>query len=170
MEDHRTSLAAFNAAPAAAARPLLLACVPVERWADEILAGRPYADRSAVLAVAERAAEPWSRAEIDRALAAHPRIGERPVAPGAEAALSRSEQSGVDPDDADVARRLAEGNRAYEERFGYVFLVRAAGRDAHEILAALDERLGHAPHEEIQVAARNLREIAVLRLERMLDA
>ncbi len=43
----------------------------------------------------------------------------------------------------DVAARLAAGNRAYEERFDRVFLIRAAGRSGPEILAELDRRLGN---------------------------
>ena len=61
-------------------------------------------------------------------MAHHPRIGERPTAATTEAAMSRSEQAGVDPADQDVSTALAEGNRAYEEKFGRVFLIRAAGR------------------------------------------
>ena len=53
---------------------------------------------------------------------------------------SRPGSVGSDPD---VARRLAEGNRAYEERFDRVFLIRAAGRSAPEILEELERRLGN---------------------------
>ena len=79
--------------------------------------------------------------------------------------MSRSEQSGVDPADARVADALAEGNRAYERKFGRVFLIRAAGRSASDILAALSERLEHTPAEEEPVVADQLRQIAVLRLK-----
>ena len=72
--------------------------------------------------------------ELERALARHPRIGERADAARHDAGHSTREQAGVDRDDADVAARLAEGNRAYEERFDRVFIIRAAGRDAPEIL------------------------------------
>ena len=72
--------------------------------------------------------------ELEQALARHPRIGERADAAGHDASHSTREQSGVDRDDADVAERLAAGNRAYEERFDRVFIIRAAGRDAAEIL------------------------------------
>ena len=82
--------------------------------------------------------------------------------------MSRSEQSGVDTSDDDVQRRLVEGNRAYEERFGHVFLIRAAGRSAEEILEQLTERLGNDADSERANAARNLREIAALRLKGML--
>ena len=64
-----------------------------------------------------------------------------------------------------VADALAAGNRAYEEKFGRVFLIRAAGRSAQQILDALTARLDHSPAEEEPVVAEQLREIAVLRLK-----
>jgi 2-oxo-4-hydroxy-4-carboxy-5-ureidoimidazoline decarboxylase len=64
-----------------------------------------------------------------------------------------------------VADALASGNRAYEEKFGRVFLIRAAGRTAPEILAALNERLAHTAAQEDAIVAQQLREIALLRLE-----
>jgi 2-oxo-4-hydroxy-4-carboxy-5-ureidoimidazoline decarboxylase len=98
-------------------------------------------------------------------MAHHPRIGERPTAAGTEAFMSRSEQAGVDPADAAVADALARGNREYEEKFGRVFLIRAAGRSAQDILAALDQRPTNSAEEEDRIVAQQLREIAVLRLE-----
>ena len=83
--------------------------------------------------------------------------------------MSRSEQAGVDPGNQAVVTALAEGNRAYEEKFGRVFLIRAAGRSADEMLAALRERLGHTPEQEEPIVAEQLREIAVLRLEQSLS-
>ncbi|WP_175008230.1 MULTISPECIES: 2-oxo-4-hydroxy-4-carboxy-5-ureidoimidazoline decarboxylase [unclassified Cellulosimicrobium] len=152
------------------ARDALLACAHVGRWAEEVAAGRPYATVDDAAAAALAAADPWTDDEIDSALARHPRIGERAEGQAADASMSRSEQAGVDTSDGDVARRLVEGNRAYEERFGHVFLVRAAGRSAEEILEQLTERLGNDAETERANAARNLREIAALRLKGMLTA
>lgn len=160
----------FNALDAQEARRTLLACADVERWADAVADGRPYARVEDALQAARTVADPWAPDEIDDALARHPRIGESAQGDAADARLSRTEQAGVDTRDADVARRLADGNRAYEERFGHVFLVRAAGRSAEEILEQLTERLGNDAATERENAARNLREIAVLRLEGMLVA
>jgi OHCU decarboxylase len=98
------------------------------------------------------------------AFAAHPRIGE---AGGASADWSRQEQAGVGGD-TDVQERLARGNADYEARFGHVFLISAAGRDAPEILAALTERLGNDPATELRVAAEEHRRITRLRLERLM--
>jgi 2-oxo-4-hydroxy-4-carboxy-5-ureidoimidazoline decarboxylase len=158
-------LEAFNTADGASARAQVLACAGVARWADAVVAGRPYADVDAVLAAARTVADPWSEEEIDSALARHPRIGERAVGDDADAAHSRREQSGLGDLTGSVEERLRAGNRTYEDRFGHVFLIRAAGRTADEILAQLEERLGNDPATERRIAGQQLREIAVLRLE-----
>lgn len=86
-------------------------------------------DADRVRAAASAAASSLDDAALERALSRHPRIGERAQAGRHDAAHSAREQSGVDRDDADLAARLLAGNRAYEERFDRVFLIRAAGRD-----------------------------------------
>lgn len=133
----------------------------IPRWYDAIVDGRPYASIDALANAAFAVASPLTEAEIDGALAHHPRIGERAVGQSAEAAHARREQSGVD---AAAAESLAAGNRAYEERFDRVFLVRAAGRSADDILALLQQRLGNTPEEELAMIDQQLREIAALRL------
>jgi 2-oxo-4-hydroxy-4-carboxy-5-ureidoimidazoline decarboxylase len=145
-------------------REVLLGCLAVPRWADDVLAGQPYADRAALLAAADAAARELSDEELDQALSGHPRIGERGGAPGMSA-QSQREQSGVDPGAGDTAARLEAGNAAYEARFGRVFLIRAAGRDAEEILRELDRRLHNDDATERAETVDNLREIALLRLE-----
>lgn len=159
----------FNEAPPEEAAALVRACAAVERWVSEIVAGRPYATVADAVAACETAANPWTDDEIDAALARHPRIGERATGGDADAAMSRSEQAGVSDAEAETTARLAAGNRTYEERFGHVFLIRAAGRTAEEMLAQLEERLGNTPEQERANAAANLREIAALRLERILS-
>jgi 2-oxo-4-hydroxy-4-carboxy-5-ureidoimidazoline decarboxylase len=144
-------------------RETLLGCLAVPRWADEVLAGSPYDDEVGLLAVADLAARSLSDPELEQALAGHPRIGER------GGAQSQREQAGVDPAAGDTAARLVAGNHTYEKRFGRVFLVRAAGRDAEEILAELDRRLGNDDATERRETVDNLREIALLRLEQALD-
>lgn len=160
----------FNLLDREQARDAVRPCLDVAGWIDAVVDARPYATVDDLLAVARESASPWTLADIDGALAHHPRIGERAPGAHAEASLSRSEQSGIDPTDAPVAEALAAGNRAYEERFGRVFLIRAANRAPGEILAALQERMTHTPEQEIPVVAAQLREIAVLRLEGLLTS
>jgi 2-oxo-4-hydroxy-4-carboxy-5-ureidoimidazoline decarboxylase len=132
------------------------------------LAGRPYPDRDSILAAADvRLGWP----DVLRGLSAHPRIGERAEGDSAEAAWSRREQSAsVRSADPSTEAALAAANRAYEDRFGHVFLIFASGRSQGEILAAARERLGHDEVTERGIVAEQLRLIARLRLERLLDA
>jgi 2-oxo-4-hydroxy-4-carboxy-5-ureidoimidazoline decarboxylase len=161
---------AVNAMPAERLEADLLACCAAPAWAAAIVARRPYRDRSAILAVADAAARELSWADVLKGLSAHPRIGERAPGDSAEAAWSRREQSTAAAGGDDATRAaLAEANRAYEERFGHVFLIFASGRTRAEILAAARQRLGNDEATERAVVADQLRRIAVLRLERLLD-
>lgn len=151
----------FNSAGRADAAAAVKPALDIPRWIDAIVDARPYASVDALSAAALEVAAPLSEAELDGALAHHPRIGAKVDGTSAEAAHSRREQPSVD----DVtAAALAEGNRAYEERFDRVFLVRAAGRTAEEILALLHQRLGNTDEQELAVVDQQLREIAALRL------
>ena len=164
-----SDLASFNEMADDEARDLVLTFLDVPRWADEVLAGRPYADADEV----ERRMVAASRAitddELERALARHPRIGERADAEKHDAAHSTREQSGVDRADADVVRRLEEGHRAYEARFGRVFIIRAAGRSGPEILDQLRHRLGNTDEAERTTTIDQLTQIAVLRMKEALS-
>ena len=150
----------FNRAPEPDLAQMLATCADVPAWVAALIGGRPYAEVPVLIARADALARDWNAADIERALAQHPRIGERG---GAESAR---EQSGVG-DDTLTRDRLREGNAAYEQRFGHVFLIRAAGRSAAEVLAALDERLANDAETEDRVVSAELREIAILRLERL---
>lgn len=148
-------------------RDKLRACLHVERWIDEVADAAPYESLATLLAAASDAATPLSPAEIDEAIAAHPRIGEKPAGEGAAQRFSRSEQSSSDAEDPELAEAIAAGNRAYEQRFGRVFLIRAAGRSRAEILAELTRRLQLDDDAELAIVGEQLREIALLRLERL---
>lgn len=139
-------------------RGRLATSLGVQRYVDEVAAGGPYRDLDALLAAADAAASTLTPAEIDEALSHHPRIGERATG------ISRSEQASADADDPELVDAMARGNVAYEERFGRIFLIRAAGRSRREILAELDRRLVLDDDAERAEVAQQLREIAGLRL------
>lgn len=152
----------FDALDASDAVDAVRQCARIDSWAERIVAGRPYADRVALLDAARAGLASWTPIEVEAALADHPRIGETPTE------RSRTEQAGV-PDDDDVRARLREGNRRYEERFGRIYLVRAAGRSAEEMLALLERRLGNDPATELAETTGQLGEIAMLRLEGLIE-
>ncbi len=163
------TLAELNAATVESATATLTACCDVPAWVGAVRDGRPYAAARDALDVADKAARAFTRADVDRALAAHPRIGERAEGTHPEAAWSRQEQSGVATDPA-TASALAEANRAYEARFDRVFLICATGLSGSEILAALRGRLGNDDATEDAVVADELRRIALLRLTKVLES
>jgi 2-oxo-4-hydroxy-4-carboxy-5-ureidoimidazoline decarboxylase len=160
----------FNAAGRTEAAAALRPCLDIGRWIDEIVEARPFASTGGLLEAAGRAAEPFTDEEVEAALAHHPRIGERAAGNSTEARLSQSEQAALGIPDPAVAAAIAEGNRSYEEKFGQVFLIRAAGRSREEILASLNARLRHTPEEEQAIIGQQLREIAALRLEGLIGA
>ena len=159
-----TRLDRFNRLSDEEAAGELLAVCHSRRWAKQVAAGRPYADLGALQRAADEVWLGLGPEDWLEAFAAHPRIGE---GGGAAADWSRQEQAGVGHDD-DVRQRLARGNADYEARFGYVFLISAAGRSADEILAALEQRLGNDPGTELKTAAAEHRRITRLRLERLM--
>ncbi|BAK35226.1 hypothetical protein MLP_22120 [Microlunatus phosphovorus NM-1] len=157
----------FNRLDPAGAADVLAACAAIEGWIAELVSRRPFPSRQALLDAASKAAEDWPRSAVDVALAHHPRIAERPDATRlgpANAAHSTREQAGLAGIDSVTQTAILAGNAAYEERFGRVFLIRAAGRSPEQILAELTRRLAHDDATEDAIVARELAEIALLRL------
>jgi 2-oxo-4-hydroxy-4-carboxy-5-ureidoimidazoline decarboxylase len=156
-------LAAFNALPPARARDALLACCRAGRWAAQVAEERPYPSLAALVAAAAGA---LTGEDVTEALAGHPRIGQPPAA--GHSSWSRSEQSGVAGAAGQVRDELAAGNQAYEDRFGHIYLVCAAGRSAPELLAILRSRLDNDPGTERQVVRGELIKINDLRLAKLI--
>lgn len=163
-------LEAFNHSERDAAVALIRPCLDIRRWVDAIVAARPYPDLATLLREAARVAQPFTTAEIDAALAHHPRIGEHARGHDAQAGFSAAEQAGLGAGTAELDRALNEANRTYERRFGRVFLIRAAGRDRAGILAELHRRMLNDEATELQVIANQLREIAQGRLEHLVES
>jgi allantoicase len=158
----------LNALAPAEAAGVLAACCASRAWAAGVADRRPFADEAGLQAAAD---EVWSSLGPDdwrEAIAAHPRIGERGEAGRRAGRWSAVEQAGAGEAGDTTPEALAEGNRAYEQRFGHVFLIRASGRSAGEMLAALRERLGNEPEAELRVAAAEQRDITRLRLGKLL--
>jgi 2-oxo-4-hydroxy-4-carboxy-5-ureidoimidazoline decarboxylase len=162
----------LDAADATRARALLATCCGSKRWIDGMLARRPYGSRDALLAAAQ---DVWTALTPDdwrEAFTHHPKIGDRDALRARFATthtLSENEQSSVAAATADVLDALAVGNRAYERRFGYIFIVCATGKRADEMLTLLRSRLGNDPADEILIAAAEQSKITAIRLETLAD-
>lgn len=155
------SLTQFNRAPIYVVRETLCQCVDIPSWADALLLARPFSSPAALLACAAQLMWEWQPNEVDAALARHPRIGERT----APASHSEQEQAGIRTQDTTLAKALVDGNQRYEDTFGHVFLIRAAGRSGEEVLHHLHRRLRNTAEQERLETVQQLREITLLRLK-----
>lgn len=162
-------LATFNTLPPVVAAAELLACCGSPRWAAAVAALRPFRDLDHLLEAADEAW--WALDEADwlEAFVVHPRIGERAAGDGAHAGWSNEEQSAAQRAEQAVRDEIAHGNVEYEQRFGHVFLICAAGKSGEEILAELRRRLDESPEAELRTAAEEQAKITRLRLERLID-
>ena len=123
-------------------------------------AARPFPSVDAVLAASDRTWSALSASDWSEALASHPRIGDR--AATGRALREQSAALGAAPE---IQAALARANAEYEERFGRIFVVCAAGRSAREMLALCRQRLHNDPETELAAAAEEQRKINRLRLE-----
>jgi len=155
------TLAELNALPEAEAEAALLSCCGSRAFARTVAAGRPYASFAALAAAIEAEFAVLSWSDVLEAMAEHPRIGDR------VSGQSAAEQAGVR--DASRAALIA-GSVEYEERFGHVFLICAAGLSGEEMLGCLRERLTSDPCAERAVATAELLKITVLRARKLAGA
>jgi 2-oxo-4-hydroxy-4-carboxy-5-ureidoimidazoline decarboxylase len=165
------SLESFNALPDDEADRVLADCCVSRVWIAGVREARPYASAADFRATAVRV---WSRLEESdwlEAFEGHPKIGDVNSLKAKYASsghLAAAEQSGVASAADAVIERLASGNRAYEERFGFIFIVCATGKSAEEMLALLEQRLDNERDEELSIAAEEQLKILLIRLEKLL--
>jgi 2-oxo-4-hydroxy-4-carboxy-5-ureidoimidazoline decarboxylase len=156
-------LTVFNTAAAGDAERDVTRCCASRPFAEAIAAGRPYADFDALDAAVDAGFAGLDWPDVAEALNDHPRIGDHAVS-----GWSRAEQAGAAGAADDVAAALADGNRAYEDAFGHVFLICATGLTGEQILAAQQYRLGNDQAEERRIVIDELRKITKLRMRKLL--
>jgi allantoicase len=158
----------LNAMTADEARTALRRTNGSSAWAAAMTAARPLEDMPALLRMAERTW--WSLGEADHreAFAAHPKIGEAKVPATGDAAWSTDEQKTAATAAAKTLADLAEANRAYDAKHGFLFIVCASGRSAEAMLDDLRRRLGNATSDELRTAAEEQMKITRLRLAKLI--
>jgi len=164
------NLAEWNNADEAAAMDVMIACCGARRWAAAMVALRPVTGIMELSQAADRVWGTMKEADWIEAFACHPRIGERKAthASPQSGAWSRQEQAAVANAEERVMTELAEGNAAYDERFGFTYIVCATGKSAPEMLAILRRRLGNYRSAELREAAEQQRQIIQIRLGKWL--
>ena len=159
------TLGSFNVASAPDAERTALACCASATFARAVADGRPYPDADALLAAVDATFKALSWDDIVEAMDEHPRIGDRAVRGG----MSAAEQSGAAAASGEVRQGLADGNLAYEQRFGHIFLICASGLSGLQMLDQLRARLEHDEEAERTVVRDELRKITRLRMTKQLN-
>jgi OHCU decarboxylase len=168
-----TNLERLNSLPAQAAQTELLKCCGSKAWSQLMVAARPFSNFAQLCETAEEIW--WSLDSQDwlEAFHSHPKIGEQKAAAitsEQSKQWSEAEQSAVSSAAPETLLALADLNRAYEEKFGYIFIVCAAGKSSAEMLSILQGRLGNNPDAELPVAAAEQAMITQLRLKKLIDS
>jgi 2-oxo-4-hydroxy-4-carboxy-5-ureidoimidazoline decarboxylase len=136
----------------------------------------PFVPADDMVELLEDAEEQWwlcTETDWKEAFARHPKIGDKESLQkkfASTAAWASDEQSAVVDAPTETIEALAEANRLYEEKFGYIFIVCATGKSAEEMLTLLQTRMQNSPEVEIEVAADEQQKITRLRIEKLLDA
>lgn len=150
-----------------------LKCCGSTRWAKRMTEARPFANVEEVSSHADRIWSSLTEQDWLQAFRAHPKIGERKAAAAQSqqaSSWSVQEQSHAQQAADETKAAIAEGNRVYEDRFGFIFIICASGKSAEEILSSLNERLAHDPKTEMRIAAGEQQKITRLRLEKLLQS
>lgn len=167
------NIAALNALAPDLLAAELSKCCGATTWVEKMIELRPYADAADLF---DKAHDAWADcSEVDglEAFRHHPKIGGTAELAKKFASTSdwaAGEQSGVQKAHKATLEALAAGNLAYEQKFGYIFIVCATGKSAEEMLALLEQRLPNIPEIEIGIAMAEQMKITIIRLEKLLNA
>ena len=138
------------------------------RWVQAMLQARPFRSHEELFGRAEQIW--WQLGDKDwlEAFGHHPRIGadidslRKKFA--ATSDLSEREQAGVVGASEETLQGLCEGNKSYEDLYGFIFIVCASGKSAEEMLGLLKGRMHRERDQELRVAAGEQLKITKLRL------
>lgn len=148
----------------------LLQCCGSKRWAENVANARPYASLETLITNANNTWWALDREDWLEAFRSHPKIGEKKAAaPVSDQSRqwSGQEQAGVATASRETADALAALNWAYEQKFGFIFIICATGRSTEEVLDSLKKRLENDTETELPIAAAEQSKITELRLKKL---
>lgn len=133
---------------------------------------RPFAMLEDLYRKADNIWSALSPADWLEAFAEHQKTASKksdPVQKSLAASWSGGDQLGAAAAENGVHEQLADANRLYEEKFGFIFIVCPVGKTADEVVASCRERFGNSVETEIGIAAEETRKITEVRLNKLLE-
>ncbi len=150
----------------------LLRCCGASKWALKVMTSRPFADIEALFGCSEAAFEKLVEIDWLEAFSHHPPIGDVDSLRLKFASTNQwasDEQAGTNAASEATLQALSAGNRLYEAKFGFIFIICATGKSADDMLQALNERLENDAQTELFNAAEQQKQITRLRLRKLLE-
>jgi 2-oxo-4-hydroxy-4-carboxy-5-ureidoimidazoline decarboxylase len=149
----------------------LFRCCGSSSWVEKMASLFPFTTKEQLLQKADEVWNGLTQKDWLEAFQHHPKIGDVNSLKEKFASTAKwasGEQASVHQASQETNEKLAEGNRQYEARFGYIFIVCATGKSAEEMLEILLSRLSNEPGTEINIAAAEQAKITLIRLEKLL--
>ncbi|MDG2018110.1 MAG: 2-oxo-4-hydroxy-4-carboxy-5-ureidoimidazoline decarboxylase [Porticoccaceae bacterium] len=165
------SLHEVNTVDRDSATHIFMQCCTSKHWVEKMVADRPYNDFNTVRKAADQHWDQMTEHDYLEAFEGHPKIGDVSSLKAKYAntkALASGEQAGANQASDQIIIALADENRAYEEKYGFIFIVCATGKGAEDMLDLLRARLKNDRHRELEIASEEQRKIFHLRLEKLL--
>lgn len=165
------TIAALNKLPQPALKEALFQCCGSATWVERMSRRFPFQNEDALYQAAAEVWESCTTGDWKEAFSHHPLIGDLEGLQkkfAGTAQWAAAEQAAVEKAANVTLLALAEGNRAYLQKFGYIFIVCATGKSADEMLQLLEERLPNAPEKEIKIAVAEQGKITKIRLQKLL--
>ena len=166
------TIAEFDHLEPSQKKALLLQCCGSSVWANNMVKMPPVED---LIDLFEDAEEKWyecNEEDWKEAFSHHPKIGDMDALRKTFSSdqFAEDEQSSIKQASEKSLQLLAEGNKRYEAKFGYIFIVCASGKSADELLEILNSRLQNEAKEEIKIAMDEQNKITKLRLEKLFES
>jgi 2-oxo-4-hydroxy-4-carboxy-5-ureidoimidazoline decarboxylase len=165
------NLQELNCLPIDRAKHLFMQCCTSEKWIEKMVASRPFTDTNGLRETADSIWNHLNEKDYLEAFDGHPKIGDIGSLKAKYAntkELASGEQLGASNTTDEIIVELAKSNRAYEEKYGFIFVVCATGKSAREMLSLLKDRLKNDRQQELEIASEEQRKIFHLRLEKLL--
>lgn len=167
------TLEQFNALEKDVATTELEKCCGALNWVKLMMNHFPFTSASELIDISETI---WNRycSENDwlEAFTHHPRIGDIESLEKKFASTkdwAGNEQSGVKEANSIICQQLLQYNDAYEQKFGFIFIVCATGKSAEEMLELLKQRIDNSYEDEIKIAAAEQSKITAIRINKLLS-
>ena len=163
------TIAQFDRLDKDAKTSLLKQCCGSTKWVEKMLGMPPAED---LIDLFEDAEEKWyecNEEDWKEAFTHHPKIGDITSLREKfkEDRFAKNEQGSMAQSSEKILNDLADGNKLYEQKFGYIFIVFATGKSAEEMLNILQSRLTNPPQEEIKIAMEEQNKITQHRLKKL---